>query len=577
MKYSCDFETSTYKWLKKYGGKDDKARIWAYGISTVGVKDSFKYGTDLDDFMNNICLREKGKKHEFYFHNLSYDGKYILSWLFKNGYKPIQDIKQVQNKTFIPIISDTGQWYSIEVYKTKGKHGVKCVFKDSMKLLNFSVEQIGKDFDLKARKIEVGEEFYHQYRIEGHILNVEEIDYLKNDVEVVGQALAELIQNDMTKLTIGSCAMAQYKKTFKNKYDFRRTFPVLIRDDVELRRSYKGGWTYYNKVLFGDKEVKDGIVLDVNSLYPWVMATKLLPYGEPLKYEGLYKYDELYPLFIQKIQCDFELKKDHLPTIQIKKNHMFGATEYLTSSNGRTPTLYLTSVDLKLFFKHYHVYNYDFQGGWSFKGSDKLFIEYVNEWKSKKIQASRDKNPSLRQIAKLMLNNVYGKLATNPIVISKIPYMENGVVKYENSEESEKEPIYIPCASFITSYAREKTISTAQKCYHRFIYADTDSLHLEGLELPDIDIDPDEFGAWDLEFIFKKAKFIRAKTYIEYGFAPKSPDKLYTKKCIAGLPEKCRDQVDFNNFEHGATYVGKLKPESVEGGVVLVPIEFQIK
>ena len=61
-----------------------------------------------------------------------------------------------------------------------------------------------------------------------------------------------------------------------------------------------------------------------------------------------------------------------------------------------------------------------------------------------------------------MLNSLYGKMATNPIVRSKYPYIEDGVVKYALYPEEEKKSLYIPVATFITSYARKKTIETSQ-------------------------------------------------------------------------------------------------------------------
>ena len=36
---------------------------------------------------------------------------------------------------------------------------------------------------------------------------------------------------------------------------------------------------------------------------------------------------------------------------------------------------------------------------------------------------------------------------------------------------------YTPVAAFATAYARDNIIRTASKCYGRFQYADTDSIH----------------------------------------------------------------------------------------------------
>ena len=70
----------------------------------------------------------------------------------------------------------------------------------------------------------------------------------------------------------------------------------------------------------------------------------------------------------------------------------------------------------------------------------------------------------------------------------KRPYLDNEIVCFMNSEEEYKEGVYLPVASFITSYARRKTVMSAQKITDdyingisdlEFIYADTDSLHVK--------------------------------------------------------------------------------------------------
>ena len=117
----------------------------------------------------------------------------------------------------------------------------------------------------------------------------------------------------------------------------------------------------------------------MNSLYPSVMANELLPYGEPIHFEGKYKPHPLYNLYIQSIRCQFEIKPGHIPTIQIKYGGVFNENEYLTSSNDQEVELCLTSVDLKLFFDHYNVYNIEYKGGWAFKGAHNLFKEYIDK------------------------------------------------------------------------------------------------------------------------------------------------------------------------------------------------------
>ncbi|ANT41125.1 DNA polymerase [Bacillus phage Aurora] len=166
-------------------------------------------------------------------------------------------------------------------------------------------------------------------------------------------------------------------------------------------------------------------------------------------------------------------------------------------------------------------------------------------------------------------------------------------------------------ASFVTAYAREELVSTIMLCYDRFVYCDTDSIHLTGTDTPKEilhKIDPDELGMWDKEGEFKYAKFIRAKTYCEMLFAKKVKKKdrwgdiaesikhvtkeeweqLTEKertldknlKC-AGMQKHIGDTVEFDEFNIGLRVdpynpvkpkwrgVGKLMPSQVKGGTLL--------
>ena len=99
----------------------------------------------------------------------------------------------------------------------------------------------------------------------------------------------------------------------------------------------------------------NGCVLDVNSLYPSCMKECLLPFGEPVFYEGKYEKDKVYELYIQMITCSFKIKEDKIPTIQIKHSMSFMPNEYLETSKNEIVCLVLTNIDLALFLEHYDV------------------------------------------------------------------------------------------------------------------------------------------------------------------------------------------------------------------------------
>ena len=575
-KFTADFETNVDEY---------DCRVWAFALCEIGNVDNFIYGNNINDFIK-WCSNKK-ENYILYFHNLKFDGEYIFSYLLENGYTCIKDKKERDDKTFTTLISDTGQFYSIEIFfETKNpKHINKVTIYDSLKILNFSVDMIAKDFNLPIRKLELD---YKQKREDGHILTNDEIDYIRNDVEIMARALKIMFDENLTKMTIGSDALANYKEINKN---FNKYFPILpYAIDKDIRKSYKGGFTYLND-CFKEKETGAGIVLDVNSLYPSVMMYEKLPFGDPLFFEGKYEKDTLYPLYVQTISCIFDIKDGMIPTIQIKNNMSFLPNEYVKSSNGDIVTLTLTNIDLELFFEHYNVSDLVYHSGWKFKAIKGLFSTYIDYWSQRKIQAKKDNNTALYRIAKLMLNSLYGKFGLNPDVRGKYPYLnEDGIVKYALYDAEVRDSIYIPVASFITSYARKKTITTSQiikdysiKKYKKdlYVYSDTDSIHClfeDDTELKDIiEIDDYKLGAWKLESKFKRGKYIRQKCYIELGFDEKM------NVTVAGLPKKLGNLITFENFNVGFTTENidtdnkKLTYKHVKGGVMLVDTEFSIK
>ena len=284
-KFTADFETNV----------DEKdCRVWAWAVCEIGNVDIFNYGNSLESFIE--WCANKRYNYVLYFHNLKFDGEYIFNYLLKNGYELITDKKYRRDKTFTCLISGMGQFYSIEIFFTVGNHRVnKVTIYDSLKILNMSVEVIAKQFDLPIRKLEID---YKEFREVGHILTQQEVDYIRNDVEIMSRALKIMFDLGLTKMTIGSNALHNYKSMIDN---FNRYYPELpLELDTDMRKSYKGGFTYLSP-LYKEKEVGKGIVLDVNSLYPSVMKNCYLPFGQPIYFSGKYEDSYLYPLYIQKL------------------------------------------------------------------------------------------------------------------------------------------------------------------------------------------------------------------------------------------------------------------------------------
>lgn len=564
-RFTADFETAT--WL------EDESYVWAWALCDIEDPEKVDVGNSIDSFFERI---KKENNPYVYFHNLKFDGEFILYYLMNNDYEYVEK-RERRSNTFSTLISDMGLFYQIEVYFEVGKKTKKVTFIDSLKIINQTVESMPKTFKIPENKLEID---YNLPREVGHILTPHEEAYVKNDVVIVAKALSYLFSMGLTRMTAGSNALGEYKNIMRlNK--FRALYkPLNYEIDKDIRRAYRGGFTYCNPEYKG-KTTGEGEVLDVNSLYPSVMYNEILPFGEPFFYNGEYVEDKVYPLYIQRLTCSFKVKEGKIPTIQIKHSR-FIDNEYITDSGIEPVALTLTSIDLKLFFEQYDVYDLHYECGWKFKGMRGLFTTYIDKWIEVKNNATIEGNKGLRQVAKIMLNSLYGKFATSLDVQSKIPYLEDDIVKYRLSEKDKKEGVYLPMGAFITAYARDKTIRTSQaiKTYSiekygkdLYCYSDTDSIHtlLPIEELKNFcEIDDVKLGAWKHESHFTRAKFIRQKTYLE------EIDGEINITC-AGLPNRCYDQVTWENFKEGLKVDGKLAFKHVKGGVNLVETEFTIK
>lgn len=610
VKIMADFETTT---------SPDDLRVWAGCAVDINTFEVMTITKDIAEFMQYLS----NKNSVVYWHNLKFDGEFLLSYLLLNGFKLS---KTPADKTFDCLITDDGLFYSITIiFEKKNKKYRKATVYDSLKKLPFKVSEISKAFKLEDSK---GSIDYDEYRPVGHELTDTEKDYIIKDCRIVAQALHTQFSQGLDRMTNASDAMYHFKQTIGPR-EFDKLFPVFpLEMDNDLRKAYKGGFVAVNP-KYQNMEGLQGLTFDVNSLYPSRMYEELLPWGYPVYFEGEYVQDDKFPLYIVQIQADFEVKPDHIPILQLKKNRSFRETEYLKSSqndNGEWtyPIFTVTNVDLELIKEHYTLIDPVYICGYKFKGKKGIFKEYIDYW----MRIKETNTGALRTLAKLMLNSLYGRFALNPKVVNKIPVLnESGVVRYiatdtKNEEdrkiveeyqgfsgETYRDAVYTPMACFITAYARKLTITTCQALYDRWIYADTDSCHLTGFNPPEnMEIHDTKLGAWKHEGTFVNSKFIRAKTYMETMEKRTKNNSLHdycrvlnktfdvwrnhdhilyhdTVVTCAGMPDNVKyldlgneydKRVTYDTFTPGSSFFGKLAPKRYRGGVVLVPGWFTI-
>ncbi len=673
-KFVGDFETTVYD-------GQTYTEVWASALVEIGSEDVVilhSIGETFDYLVSLNC------NLVVYYHNLKFDGSFWLDYLFNvlqykqatmqwgTEYNQVAwlKIKEMPNKSFKYSISFMGSWYTITI-KVKD-HTIEL--RDSLKLLPFTVKSIGKAFKTKHRKLEME---YKGFRYAGCDITDEEKKYIANDVLVVKEALEIMFEQGHNKLTIGACCLSEFKRGY-DKEDYDNFFPDLYElklSSIELEnnqhiellidhneeptigdyihKSYRGGWCY----LVKGKENRiyhNGITADVNSLYPSMMSSESgnrYPIGLPKFWKGNYIPNEALAdnkYYFIHVRCRFYIKKNKLPFIQIKNNKLYKATEMLETSDVYNKTtgkyqsrymingveydtrqdLYMTMTDYQLLLDHYDLEDFEIVDGCYFYSEIGLFDEYIEKYKKIKLESKG----ALRTLAKLFLNNLYGKMASSKDSSFKYAFVrDDGSIGFTEVEEYNKQAGYIAIGSAITSYARNFTIRSAQANYHGadkagFIYADTDSIHcdLSAEQITGITVHDKNFCCWKLESSWDNAIFVRQKTYIEHvthedlipleqlkddNGNPRSP--YYNIKC-AGMPQRCKDlferslstepitdeelqnynaeQIRFlfdtkgnqihrtlYDFKIGLQVAGKLVPRRIKGGTLLVETDYTMR
>lgn len=561
--YTADFETNN----SDKAIAEQKTNIWLWDVCDC-VDYQHVHGTTMESFIEYLLNFKESIT--IYFHNLKFDGDFLVYGLLTNGFTHTRE-RKIEVNEFQTLITDKKVWYSIKIC-THGKgHKKKTIIeiRDSFKKITNSVENIAKAFNLPILKEEID---YTLDRPIGYVPTAKEIEYIEHDTEIMARVLNQLYGRGLTKLTASSDTMNLYKQSLGEKI-FKILFPQLTQHydedktyDDFIRKSYRGGCVIPNNFWKGKIINEQVFVYDINSMYPDQMCNEPLPYGTPKQYKGKYKYDEEYPLYIQEINVCMKVKSDKQPTILMSNMRQY-TQKYVYDTDYNMINLVLTSVDLELMFNNYNVYEIEYVGGLKFAQSYKLFRRFmlpIYEQKCNTKGAEKEMN-------KLLLNGLYGKFATNPKHCQRYPELVNGKVEYKLGEVTIDDMVYTAVSSFITAYSRKDLFNVINSLpYECFVYCDTDSVHTTRHIDPSL-VDPKELGKWKHERTFVKSKYLAQKTY--YGI---EQDGSEYKK-IAGCSQNVKNKMTFDLFEFGTSLSGNLKQKQVKGGVVLIDNEFTLK
>jgi len=611
--YYADFETTSEIDFKE----EDSVRVYLWGL--MDDEGNVKNGVTIEEFLDNT-LGELTGNNIIYFHNLKFDSSFILYQLLNAGYVVEQDKNRKKSPYSITYIGDGQVTYAVNVVTPLG---ATISFRDSLKLFpGMSIATLGHALGFEK----LSELITYNRR---HELNEEieplELKYMNRDIDILRLTMLHHFEETegVVYLTRASYAEDSLKE-FVGRKIFKKKYPKFNYYDASLMRSaYFGGYVFANEEYTGEI-LGAGIVLDNNSMFPGVMKSAKLPYGEPIKFTGSYDENKSYlkrnsyDLFIVMLRnLKFKVKKNHIPSLpkQLGRTTLIKTEKDLNDRN--INGFMLSNLDLKHFIYNYDIENIKYEFGYAFKsevGPFKNFVDFYGEEKKKakygpfnsdsereewvKKSGSPIYNPLGFYSAKLILNSSYGKFGQKPFQDDyDVTIDENGKLDYEvveNTEgrvDTEGSWHYIPMAIFITASGRDILLTAAEKAPERVTYMDTDSLHLLGTDLPenfeDI-MDDVELGKWKIENTFENAKYLRDKTYLEFEKVDESyegddvinfngVDGRMIIKAAGLTPESKATIKSLEDFTLERYYDHNRTARRVKGGTLIVEVSKKIK
>ena len=322
----ADFETN-------YDESSNMAEGWSACFKEKGSDPEIL--REIDEFMRYLW-HYPGRVRCF-FHNLKFDGEFIVNWLasnkrMKQAYdeieKKFKKPKELKSGEYTLLISKTGVWYQIN-WKTK--RGL-VTFVDSLKLAPMSLLEAGKSFQTEHQKLDMD---FNEWMDSLKPLTEKQTAYIKNDVFVMEEFLEEFFSEGHNRMTVSSCALAEYKKIL-GKEDYEMFFPELEAEAWDFaEKCYHGAFVYVNPEFSGSVIKKHGKTADVNSLYPYVMHSSSgnkYPVCSGRHWIGKKEKTNRDTMDFIHFKCSFKIRPGKLPFVHIRKNKDYPANQILETS-----------------------------------------------------------------------------------------------------------------------------------------------------------------------------------------------------------------------------------------------------
>lgn len=403
-------------------------------------------------------------------------------------------------------------------------------------------------------QLKTGFKSYVTYQGIDNVINLRQLprtrEEMRNSLELYRYVREQFLKDckgngTATRLLYSSSSISQtlYNRQYKTynfvKVDYRRRG---LNTGIEkyIRPCCHSGFCFLSDE--GKNYNGSGIVIDNNSLYPYISSTERIPVelcasGKGVPREHRFITSSLY-WTVLKVTVSAELKSDGLPCIYPDGGHK--PCEKMTMMD-----VTLTPKDRQLLYENYKITYFRIISYMTFTTSKLMFRKYMRDLYNKK----KGSTGIEREYYKMMINGLIGMFGKRPYRTKTVCFKIGKTLKVEtirlNDSEYKKEMekisglCYVNAA--ITSAARYKIIQDIKKNRDRWLYTDTDSIHLKGDDIPDTVNISDEMGDYKLEHRFEKIVYKGQKSYIMVEDGKVVPT-------ISGVPKDTFDGQDIKDI-----------------------------
>ena len=496
LNLSCSLDIETSSTILKGGIKAAFMYVWAIQI---GVDSEVIYGrtweelTELLEWLSTELELFENRRLVIYIHNLGYEFQFMrkyFKWL---------DVFSLSERNPLKALCDLG----IE-------------FRCSYKLSGFSLDNTAKNLVKHNIKKLTGTVDYNLIRTHETTLTPADLDYVKNDVQIVTAYIDEQIDyyKDITKIPMTNTGRVRayvrencyytsknHRKTDRGKYfRYRKIMEDLTLTPAiytQLKRAFMGGFTHANAKYSG-KVLNNVSSIDFTSSYPAVMVSEKFPMSR-FKEVVINSESELNK-YCSKYAMVFDIRFTNIKAkinqeVYISESKCFSLTNP-TINNGRVHSAEilattLTDVDLDIMKQ---VYSWDSielaNVKYAHKGYlPKAIIESILNLYQDKTELKGVQGQEVEyMLSKGMLNSIYGMSVTD-VVKNNAVYKDDWAIELADPFEvidkyntSKTRFLYYPWGVWVTAYARRNLWTGILAIGDDYVYSDTDSLKLLNYE-----------------------------------------------------------------------------------------------